>query len=252
MTSALTQAFQSELKRTRVATADASREVWRHLGSYNRADIKTFVDRVHPIVLAGQSRAVGLTSAYMARQAQTPIQPVPLQDVVKQVRHGADPYDVYRRSFIGVWKDLERGENWDVAVSKGGNRIWSTTGMDVLLAFTAGALVYGAAVNAAAQSSGADTELIGYRRVADPSCCDFCTNIDGAFCGPSEPMPLHNNCGCTIDPIMGRPKEAASLASEDGNLAPGEDIGDTAIEEHGELGPLITRKGDFFTGPEDI
>jgi hypothetical protein len=252
MSSALTRAFQSELKRTRVATADASREAWLRLGSYNRPDIKTFVDRVHPIVLAGQTRAVALTSAYMARQAKTPIVPVPIQQVVSKVRNGIDPFDVYQRSFIGVWKDLERGEGWDAAVQKGGNRIWSTAGMDVLLAMTAGTLIYGAAVNAQAQSNGAESELIGYRRVADPSCCDFCTQIDGAFCGPNEPMPLHNNCGCTVDPIMGKPREATTLASEDGNLAPGEDIEDVAIEEHGELGPLITRKGDQFTGPEDI
>src|SRR4051794_19937682 len=44
-------------------------------------------------------------------------------------------------------------------------------------------------------------EIVGYRRVVDGDCCDFCAAVDGAFVYSDDPMPLHPGCGCSVEPV---------------------------------------------------
>jgi len=58
----------------------------------------------------------------------------------------------------------------------------------------------------------------GFQRVADGGACEFCQTVDGAFLYSDDVMPLHNRCGCGIEPVVGQiPKDAPTheeLAAE--------------------------------------
>ena len=47
-------------------------------------------------------------------------------------------------------------------------------------------------------------------------------------------------------------REAAKLAREDGNGTARGKLAAVRLREHGELGPMLTKRGDRFTGPSDI
>ncbi|MFF1633965.1 hypothetical protein [Leifsonia sp. NPDC058248] len=240
MVSALTAAYQHQLKVTRTTVGDLVARQWADLGAYNEADVPRFLERAVPIVTAGQARAVALTSAYLARKlGQAPVGLDVQAAQGANVRNGVAPGAVYRRPFVKVWTALADGDDWEDAVTMGGNVAQSSSLMDIALAARTALTLFGR------QSGG---EIVAWRRVAEPGCCDFCQSIDGAYTGPDEPQPLHNRCGCTADPVVRQ-----STAEENSTfLTPGRTFGDASIHEHGELGPVIGQKGDHFTGPSEI
>ena len=232
----LTAVYQNELKRTRTAVANALRTNWRALPDYRDGQVDRFVGRVVPLVEAGQRRAVTLTDAYLSKKLG--VQPLGLQatDLVgAAVRKGMDPSVVYARPFTTVWTSIEK-IGFNAAVEKGLSRLMSTADMDVALSTRAAAGAY------SAQSGRAN----GFYRRADPGCCDFCLSIDGAFVLNADASPLHNRCGCTLEEADGRG------SAEFPSFAPGSVIGDMRIEDHGELGALITAKADNFTSLADL
>ena len=240
MSTLLTRAFQSELRRTREVTAQHVQQAWTNLGSYNRSDISTYLDRILPMVQAGQARAVALTSAYLSRTLNQPVVGLSVADLSgAAVRNGTDPETVYTRAFVGVWSDLKNGNGWDDAVTTGADRVQSSAEMDVALSSRAATLAFGARDG---------SQIVGWRRVAEASCCDYCQAIDGAHTGPTEPQPLHNRCGCTAEPIT----KTSGLHSAEPFLLAGVIIGDVVIHQHGELGPVIGQKGDNFTSEADL
>jgi ribosomal protein S18 acetylase RimI-like enzyme len=55
-------------------------------------------------------------------------------------------------------------------------------------------------------------DIVGFQRVADGDACAFCGEIDGAFLKSDDPMPLHNNCGCSVEPVTGDDYRARKVA----------------------------------------
>lgn len=238
MGSSLTAAYQGQLKATRNAVGDAVAHQWRSLQTYNEADVPRFVGKVAPIIEAGQARAVALTSAYVARKTGSPIAGLSLSSL-PPIRNGVLPDVVYRRPFVGVWSALGDDDydgDYEAATNVGLEIAKSSSLMDVALT------VMAAYVGFAALGSG----IKAWRRVADPGCCDYCQSIDGSYTGPDEPQPLHNRCGCTADPVTNEVSSDAKF------LSPGATHEDTQIQDHGELGPVITARGDHFAGPSEI
>jgi hypothetical protein len=235
----LTAVYQQELKRTRQAVANQVRLHWNNLPDYRDDQVDPFVARVVPIVEAGQRRAISLTDAYLSHVLGTKPLGLDLSQLTgASVRNGVDPYTVYARPFTTVWTSIET-IGFAAAVIKGLNRLTSTAEMDVALS----------ARDASRAYAGQSSRIVGWVRVADPGCCDFCQMIDGARVGSEDASPLHNNCGCTLEPI-----EVGSDVSTDDfvSFAPGSVFDDVEIQEHGELGPVITNKHDNFTGPQDL
>lgn len=230
----LTTAYQMQLRRTREAVGSAVANQWQRLGSYNEADVPEFVSRVTPIVAAGQTRAVALSNAYVARKLGVTPYGVNVPDLRSTLRNGTPPEVVYRRPFVTVWTALSNGDDWETAVQSGQAQAESSSLMDVALAMTAAYLVFGAL------SASSGDEIVAWRRVAESNCCDFCQMLDGVHTGPTEPQPLHNRCGCTAEPITRKSSPADFVT-------PGDTVGDVTIHQHGELGPVITQAGDHFT-----
>lgn len=240
----LTERYQAELTKTRKATEHAVTEIWNRLGSYRDYDIPTFIARTQPIVQAGQSRAVGLTAAYTSKRLDVPPVAISVDQVRMQVRNGLPANQVYRRPFVTTWSSLSDEEPFDQAVSNGAVRAGSISAMDVLLASVAAMAIYG--FSSSKSSSGAG-RVYGWVRESAADCCDYCAELDGVVTGPSDPMPIHNNCNCSASPLASwRDVREAKDASRSA-VSAAKDI--TAIEQHGELGAVITKTGENFYSP---
>jgi|GEM_PF-3573995 len=234
----LTAVYQQELKRTRQAVKAQVALHWNNLPAYRTENVEPFVSRVVPIVEAGQRRAISLTDAYLSHMLGTKPLGLDLSTLTgASVRNGVSPQDVYARPFTTVWTSIAT-IGFTAALAKGLDRLTSTAEMDVAMSARDSMTSY-------AQQSG---NIIGFQRVADPGCCDYCQTIDGARTGPDEPQPLHNGCGCSAEPIYGSDASSTDFVS----FSPGSLFDDVEIREHGELGPVITNRHDSFTGPNDL
>ena len=216
--------------RLRGIVAGAIASIWQGLGSYDERDVERFVESAVPIVLAGQTQAVALTEAYVLRRLR--LEPIGLDTdelTGAAVRNGVALEEVYRRPFVNVWTALGKEVPWDEAVNAGEVRATASAEMDVQLSHRAS---YGALQRA-------EPRIKGYRRRANSGACSFCRLVNGAFVKSADAMPLHNRCGCGLDPIM---QEVPVSKTPEG----------VAVHKHGELGPLLTDPADSFTGPSDI
>jgi len=188
---------------------------------------------VLPLVGTAQRTSVALTEAYLAnRLRRQPLGLSPERLIGTRARRGTAPEEVYRRPFVTLWGGLGAGKGFEEASGEALARIASTIGMDVQLAFR----------ETAAAVQEADEGIYGYQRVADGGAsCAFCSEIDGAYVKSAEVFPLHNNCGCGLEPLTEPHPRAAWLPS---GAAVRENF---AIHEHGELGAVLTDPAHEFT-----
>jgi hypothetical protein len=212
--------------------------VWNQLPSYDERDIDPFVNTVAPIVLAGQSQSVALTEAYLARMLRRQPLGVALPELVgASVRAGTPPNEVYKRPFINVWTALGKGVPWEDAVNAGRARAEASAQADVALSSRA--------TFQAVQE--ADDGIYGYERVADGGACSFCRAVNGAYVKSADASPLHNRCGCSLEPLT-RPHPRATYLPSGRSVV--ED--NFAIHQHGELGAYIGDPSYAFTSESDI
>lgn len=234
----LTRRYQAELKRTRAVVRGRVEEAWRGLPDYRDKNKADFLDQVLPVVQAGQERAVSLTSAYMTQKMGLG-SPVGLAlDTLTGagVRNGIDPRTVYERPFTTLYVSIA-AIGFARAYEKALARLGSTADMDVAMS----------ARDASVAFANASSKVTMFQRVADPNCCDFCQTIDGALVRSDDPAPLHNNCGCTVEPLSDSTEGVSFL-----DLSAGSQFGDVEFQEHGELGPVITPKDSEFTSLADL
>lgn len=203
--------------------------LWRALPGYDERDVDPWLARVLPLVLGGQRMSVALTEAYLARaMGRAPLGVNPERIIGSAARAGATPDEVYRRPFVTLWSALGEGKEFATAAQTALARAVGTSAMDMQLAMR-GTLV---------EVGQADDEIMGFERVADDDACGFCMEVDGAQFRTEDAMPLHNHCGCGVEPVpytRGQP------------LTPDPPPETVAIEEHGELGPVLGDPAHDFT-----
>lgn len=260
--SVLDRRYQEAYAGIRARAAAAIAAAWAGLSSYDEADVAPFVDVAVPAVLAGQRQVVAVANAYLARATRTQVANLPIPTLIGSgVRGGTAPADVYRRPFVTVWTALKNDTPWEDAVKSGLERAASTAETDIALSNRAAAVAY-------AERSSA--RIIGWERVPDGDACDFCELASTQSYNTGTLLPLHSRCGCTPKPIeegdargtgVIRPDVLARLKVDgvkvyrNGTVrtygGTGEPTG-VVVHEHGELGPVLAREGDTFTGPADI
>lgn len=203
--------------------------VWRDLPGYDRENTDEWLAKVLPVIATAKRTSIAYTDAYLARALdRRPLGADPLN----AIRNGIDPAEVYQRPFVTVWTALGAGKTWEDAVAQGLNRATSTAAMDVQLAFRA----------AADEIGQADDRIYGFQRVADGGACGFCLEVNGAYVKNADASPLHNHCGCGLEPLTAPHRGARFLP--DGS----EVVRDRfAIHEHGELGAVLTDPAHSFT-----
>lgn len=234
----ITTEYQNGLSRIQEEVKNYVVQKWRDLPAHRSADMNFFIDDILPLVKAGQEHAIALTDAYMSHiMGGSPIG-LDSNAIISHIRPGTLPPEVIGRSFETVWSAIE-SIGYDNALAKGEARLASTVTMDIAMSAREAAKAYGLSSD----------RVAGFLRRLYPGCCSFCVDIDGAYVRSDDASPLHNNCRCTLVPVEVGSEESKREFTD---LSPGSIIGNTEIQEHGELGPMITNKRDHFTGPNAI
>lgn len=228
MATALAEAHMILQERLRAALVAGVASAWLGLPGYDEDDVPTFLGRVVPLVLGAQHQAARATDAYIARSLERQPRPSNISAVTgAAVRAGAEPAQVYRRPFVNVWTDLDRGKPYQAAISAGLARATELARTDAQLAHRA----------ALQQAQLRDPTILQWRRVPDGGACAYCRMIAGAKVNSADAMPLHPGCGCTLEPITSGYEPVTETAPQDG----------VSIREHGELGPVLVSPDHAFT-----
>lgn len=240
----VTLRYQQMLARLRAQAANQVGQYWDGLGHYDLEDVAPFVGQVVPIVVASQRAAITITDAYLGRMVRRSPLGLDVASLIgASLRSGTSLEDVYRRPFVNVWSALQRGDLWDLAVASGRARAISSATMDVALSTRA----------AARQIGQDDDRIVGYQRVPDESACEFCALVSGQRYTTEDLMPLHNNCGCTVEPLLASERHRfTGVEANDLSIPVERDGVVAAVREHGELGPLLVNGEDHFTDESSL
>lgn len=261
----LVQQYQTGLARTRQVTAAAVAQAWDDLGTYYEDSVEPFLDTITPIVWGAQEHAIALTDGFMALRTRRDPFGIGLDDLTDRLRNGVPLTEVYRRPFVTTWTALSKGAGVRDAISAGRARAVGSAEMDVALATRA----------SAHEAMDRDDRVVAYERVPDGGACDFCLLASTQRYHSEDLMPLHNRCGCTVDPILrgdrrgkildrdllGDLKAKGVKVYRDGTVRTYGDKNSAVatqpsramkVEEHGELGPVVVNADDKFTDEHDI
>lgn len=238
----------------RARLVDYLRALWAGLGSYDRPDIERFATVIAPVVAGAQIQVAALTDGYLALYERTVtgalVRPLGVPRGVATGGRGVPPVEVYRRPGPDIWGALKDGVDWDQAVDRGLTRAVKLAETDVQLAET----------HAARHHLAGNTKVVGYRRVlTGASSCGLCAVASTRRYHRSNLLPIHPGCDCKVAPIFGDRDPGETINRELADRL-GQEItdrfGDTtrtsysslvAVHEHGEIGPVLTRRKDTFT-----
>jgi hypothetical protein len=227
----LAEAHIAGQARLRALVRRAIERAWGDLPGYDRANLDEWLSRALPLVGTSQRASVALTEAYLALYRGRSAFGIDPGEVIARARRGAGAEEVYSRPFVNVWSALGKGQPFADAVGSGLARAAGSAELDIQLAMR----------ETASAVQEADDGIYGYERVADGNACEFCQAIDGAYLKDADASPLHNNCGCGLEPLTEPHPRAAYLPS-------GETVQDAyAIREHGELGAVLADPAHEFT-----
>lgn len=229
--------------------------------AWNRPDAAWFASTVTPTILGSQRYMAMLTDRYiaasLAEQTGDVVDPVGIE--LPEDLRGVPTRDVYERPYVQLWTDLKNGKSFDQALPEAGRRATVLADTDLQLARTH-------ASRAAIQGQ---PGAAGWKRVpTGPRNCLLCLVASTqryhrgnlAAIHPQchcivEPLPGHRASGQIIDPeLLERVHQAvtdAGLKADRGGRTP--DYRQLIVtNDHGELGPVLSRRDQTFTGPDDL
>lgn len=254
--------YHRRLLAIRDAASTRVAALWASLGAI---DDSRFPAAAAATSVGAQASTVALTDAYFASFASyitgEPTRPVGVVLDDLTIRAGADLVEVYERPIITARKGLADGKPWAEAMRLGLGRATRAIETDVILAQQAAV--------APATASGAQAQITRYRRVLTGASCGICASAAGQTYSRSTLMPIHTRCDCGVAPIVGGfdpagPINEAHISALAGSSAidagarhldltdSGPRLPEVAVRDHGELGPVLTRSSDAFTGPDDL
>lgn len=219
--------------------------LWGRSRPVTDAELEQFLAAATPVVAAAQRQAAGLGVAYIAAATGERLtELVDIEEVIAGLRAGAARTDVYSRPTITARTALAGGKPWVDAMKIGAERLDATVRADVQLAGRGGTYE-------AMQTS---TRVVGWRRIPDAKACRLCLQASTQRYTTDDLMAIHNRCGCTVAPIIGDRDPGHIINHEVNNaLKADKQLGTFGhrdgfeIHDHGELGPVLTVKGQQFT-----
>jgi hypothetical protein len=264
----LDAAYTAQVKEIRARVEQFARS--RFLaGQYRDPDMERFIALVVPVVLSGRKQVSTLTDAWLAAKltAELGRKVAPRGSIDTGELRGTPADEVYRRPFVTARTELSKGKTLDAAASIAADRLSKMVASDMQLAKTH------TARSVLSNTSGTEAYV---RTLAGSKNCALCIIASTQVYHKSDLMPIHPGCNCGIDVIADPGRhvidedllQKAHAAVEDwagksdsggrdiglgkvdakGNRIP--DYTDViVVREHGELGPLLTVKGQHFTGP---
>lgn len=256
--------------RVSVALIDEAEAIARgsftNLGSWRDEDIPRFVDTISPSLNGLKRKASSASIAYMGQVAALNgkkfVAPSldDLEISTADLRGGVNVEDVYRRPFVQMRMALNKNPgDFPAALKTGASAAGSLARTEVQLARRKASLV----------ARGKNNNIVGYlRTLTGLESCALCYVASTQRYRKGDLLPIHPGCDCGEMPIygtqdpgqvidelrLGKSHEAIkdrfgfAIAQGRGEI----DYRKVMIEDHGELGPLLTVKGHKFTGPNDL
>ena len=238
------------------------------LGAWRDADADRFVAQAVPLLQGSQRALAGLTAAFIAEQAaaglRRTVAPPGLPDSeVLELRAGIDAEAVYRRPFVELYTALKQGKSMTDGLRLGRVRLAEIAEMDMQQ-------TYSRASRAALRALPAADRPRFWRRVLTGlENCALCVVASTQRYTVEDLSPIHGGCDCEVQGLWGpdpgqviepelleRVHEAVrDLTGQEDRGAREPDYRELLVQmtaEHGELGPLLVRPRDHFTGPSDL
>lgn len=233
-------------------------------GQHRDADMAVFLAAVVPVVLASRRAISAMTDSYLSqtlsKQLGRPVRPRGPIDT--DALRGVPAAAVYQRPFQSLWQKLSEGQSYEQAVRAGVERLADVVATDMQMAKTF------TSQDVLSSTSG----VRGFARViSGDNTCALCAIASTQVYSREDLMPIHPGCGCDVEPITADSpwdQEAANQRLADTHAsvlervgvadAGGRDVGLgtgrdytklIVTHSHGEIGPLLSVKGQHFTGP---
>jgi len=238
-----------------------ARLVWTAQGSYRTADVNRLVALLVPRVQAGQLQTAQLTSAYIASidtlRSGRLVKPAPVDPSEVLDGRGVPANEVYRRPAVEVYTALAAGKSFESAAAAGLTRLNSLVATDMQMSKVR-----------QARSSYEASGVRYFRRVLNGgSNCGLCTIASTQRYRTSSLSPIHPGCDCGVDALADHESQEhvidqAALDSAHaqiegtfgGSFRDGRSLDYRLIEirQHGEIGDVLTWRGQHFDGPRSV
>lgn len=250
MTTRLAIVYRQRLARLRVAAGAAAIAAWDALPV---DDIERYATTVVPVVAGLQEDATVLTSSYLSTHISAATGELaefdldPSRYTIETLR-GVPAASVYARPAKTLRRALSEGVSFEDAVARGRERARATADTDVQLAARA----------ASRDVIALDPRIVGYRRVLGPGPnCALCVVASTQRYHKEDLLPIHPNCGCGVQPIIGTAPIERSILDPDRLQYVKEqaddysraalsrlkidaaDLPPVKLVSHGELGPVL-------------
>jgi len=201
------------------------------LRTYRDADIDRFVAAFVPTILAGERTVAQLTGAYLAQVESlargVPVAPERLTAPTGDALRGVAAAVVYRRPAVALYTALSKGVPFPDAVQQGLTRLVDIAMTDLQLAKT----------HTVANSQ----RVQRFKRVLSGlENCSLCSLASQHTYYRGDLLPIHNKCDCGVQPLF-------SDEPDDETYPAG-----VTVQQHGEIGPVLTVEGHRFTGADDF
>lgn len=238
------------------------------LGNWRDTERARFAGQAVPLVQGTQRTLAALVATFIAAQAGTALRRsfaapgVPDRSAI-DLRRGVDAATVYGRPFVTVYTALSKGDRLTAAVDKGTVRLREITELDLQQ-------TYAESSRAAMEGLPPGARPQFWRRVLIGSeNCAMCVVASTQRYRIEALNPIHPGCDCQVQGIFGPdPGQVIApdlleqvhdavdqLTGQADRGARSPDYRKLIVEmtpEHGELGPMLVRPLDRFTGPDDL
>jgi len=260
----LADAYQAVSGRLIESAGAAARNLFVNLPDWRDANKETFIKALSLQMRGTKREAANLANAFYREIAKIDGQKfvgrrISANDIsTETLRNGATETEVYSRPFVDMYTALSKGATMSEAIEKGAFRAVDLARTEVQLARR----------NAGLIARNGNTNIVGYlRTLSGAENCALCYVASTQRYNRGDLMPIHPGCDCGEMPIYGNTDTGQIIDQErlDAthqainerfgrfDLSAREiDYRQITIHQHGELGPVLTVKGQHFTGPDDI
>ncbi len=239
--------------------AQVARASFLNLGSWRENDIERYIDQVIPTLNNAKRNMATYTTTFYGQIAQLSGEKFVTPDILNNelttsaLRNGVSENAVWSRPFKSMWTSLSKGEDMTTALEEGARRAVDLARTEVQLAKRKAGLV----------ARNANDRIVGYlRTLSGAESCALCYVASTQRYRKGDLLPIHPSCDCGEIPIYGQDdpgqiideirlnathqavEERFGVSDRGGRAI---DYRALKVQDNGELGPVLTVRGEKFT-----
>lgn len=261
----LTDAYHTISTRLIDAAGALAVNSFKNLGSWRETDAERYIKLMDRGLRGLKRQASNLAVGYYREIARNDGEEFRAVNITASMlttdalRNGANADKVYHRPFVDLWTALTQGKTMTEAIEAGAFRARSLATTEIQLARR----------NAGLVARGANDRIVGYvRTLTGRENCALCYVASTQRYRKNDLLPIHPGCDCGEQPIYGT-SDPGQIIDENLLEATHEAIEDRfgfsersgrgeldyrliEVRDHGELGPVLTVRGQHFDGPSSI